>query len=964
MKKLFFWTVVLLTVICSCSQKEFEIIALEEPEPETELIQLTVKASIGETDGTKTAIQPNGTSIFWTPGDAINLFYGELSAGQFTTSITEPAQSADFNGTLSVATGTTESGMSARHFWGVYPYNVANSCDGDGVILTIPSAQQGVPNTFADKLNPTVATSPGLDLGFYNVGSWFIFSVTQEDVVSATLSGNNNEDIAGTIRVTMDSNSRPVASVQSGAKSITITPQTGDSFVVGELYYMVLIPQTLSGGYTLTLTKADGSTAQCVNSNEAAFVRSQYRRKRNADNGLIYIKEGNIDFADAAVKTICVDNWDTNGDGELSYAEAAAVTSIPYSTFAENTTITSFDEFQYFTGLTSLNYTEELDEGEYDYFGTFYHCTNLTSIVLPPTLKTISVASFRECTSLSEITIPASVTNIQALAFLGCPQLDVIMESETPCTLSLDSHGTYNHPYSFGFLNGMVQTIYVPTEECLDTYKNATWWTSYKWRMKWINEFVPTIPVPEAVDLGLSVKWASFNIGASQASEDGDHYAWGEIETKQLTTYGWDTYLWGSASNSLTKYNKNASLGVVDNKSVLDLEDDVAHVKLGGEWRMPSGDEIDELVNADNCLWEKMTYYGVKGFKVTSKIEGYTDQWIFLPISLTFGSGAPMDNKGGDYWASSLSEYGSPQTIYFRDWNTSFSYSTGTGLRSSGNPVRPVLGKRVSVNRLDLNMNEASIDAGNSESLHVEILPSNATYKRVDWSSSNADVANVTSDGLVRAYGEGTTTITCSSIDGSGVSASCIVSVPAQSSVAIPEAVDLGLSVKWASFNIGATKPEEPGHHYAWGELAIKNNYSRETYRWYLLSSYCKYNDDDQKTVLDAKDDVAHVKLGGDWRMPTADEFDELMNPENCTWEWVSLNGMSGYKVTSKKDGHTDKWIFLCRSGIREQSSSGYNYRGYYWTSTKGKCVMFENSKFEYSAMADRYDGCVIRAVK
>ena len=492
MKKLFFWTVTLLSVIYSCTQKEIEIITPEEPG--TELIQLTVRASIGETDGTKTAIQPNKTSIFWTPGDAINLFYGELSAGQFTTSITEPAQSADFNGTLSVATGTTEAGMSARHFWGVYPYNVANSCDGDGVILTIPSAQQGVPNTFADKLNPTVATSAGLDLGFYNVGSWFIFSVTQENVVSATLQGNTNEDIAGTIRVTMDGNSRPVASVQSGAKSITITPQTGDSFVVGEEYYMVLIPQTLSGGYTLTLTKADGSTAQCVKSNEAAFVRSQYRRKSNADDGLIYIKTGNIDFADAAVKTICVNNWDTNSDGELSYAEAAAVTSIPYSTFAENTTITSFDEFQYFTGLTSLNYTEERDEGEYDYFGTFYRCTNLASIILPPTLKTISAASFRECTSLSEITIPASVTNIQALAFLGCPQLDVIMESETPCALSLDSHGTYDHPYSFGFLTSMVQTIYVPTEECLDTYKNATWWTSYKWKMKWIGD----APVPHA----------------------------------------------------------------------------------------------------------------------------------------------------------------------------------------------------------------------------------------------------------------------------------------------------------------------------------------------------------------------------------------------------------------------------------------------------------------------------------
>ena len=476
MKKLFFWTVTLLSVIYSCTQKEIEIITPEEPG--TELIQLTVRASIGETDGTKTAIQPNKTSIFWTPGDAINLFYGELSAGQFTTSITEPAQSADFNGTLSVATGTTEAGMSARHFWGVYPYNVANSCDGDGVILTIPSAQQGIPNTFADKLNPTVATSAGLDLGFYNVGSWFIFSVTQENVVSATLQGNTNEDIAGTIRVTMDGNSRPVASVQSGAKSITITPQTGDSFVVGEEYYMVLIPQTLSGGYTLTLTKADGSTAQCVKSNEAAFVRSQYRRKSNADDGLIYIKTGNIDFADAAVKTICVNNWDTNGDGELSYTEAAAVTSIPYSTFAENATITSFDEFQYFTGVTSLGYDSHYDEGM-DYYGAFYGCTSLTSIILPPALKTISYACFRNCTGLTEITIPASVTTIQQIAFLGCTNLVVHMESATPCTLQKDTYDTYPDPYVFGFLtSGRVKAILVPDSEAETAYKAAEYWPS------------------------------------------------------------------------------------------------------------------------------------------------------------------------------------------------------------------------------------------------------------------------------------------------------------------------------------------------------------------------------------------------------------------------------------------------------------------------------------------------------
>ena len=697
MKKAFYWTVALLSVIYSCTQKEMEIVTPEEPE--TELIQLTVKASIGETDNTKTAIQSDGTSIYWTQGDAINLFYGELSAGQFTSSITTPAQSTDFSGTLSVATGTTEAGMTARRFWGVYPYNAANSCDGSGVTLTIPSDQKGVPGTFADKLNPTVATSPGLDLTFYNVGSWFIFSVTQENVVSATLRGNNNEDIAGTIRVTMDSNSRPVATVQSGVKSITITPQAGVSFEVGELYYIVLIPQTLSSGYTLTLTKADGSSADCVVSNEAAFARSSYRRKRDADNGLVYVREGNIDFADAAVKTICVNRWDTNNDGELSYTEAAAVTSIPYSAFAKNTTITTFDEFQYFTGVTSLGYDSDYDEGM-DYYGTFYNCTSLTSITLPPTLKTISYACFRGCIGLTKITIPASVTTIQQIAFLGCENLDVYMESETPCTLQKDNYGTYDEPYVFGFLtSGKVKSIYVPTQECVDTYKNATYWKTYQFKIKWVGEAAPVSTIPdgvEAVDLGLpsGLKWATFNVGATAPEEYGDYLAWGETEPK--TDYSWSTYkFWVSGDYNtyldikINKYclsnysNHWGESGSPDNKTVLDPEDDAAHVNWGGSWRMPTDEEWTEL--RTKCTWTWTSQNGVNGRLVT----GPNGNSIFLPAAgQRLDTGLLDAGSYGDYWSSSLytDEPICASNVYFNSNNV----GRRDVIRYGGFSVRPV----------------------------------------------------------------------------------------------------------------------------------------------------------------------------------------------------------------------------------------------------------------------------------
>ncbi len=150
------------------------------------------------------------------------------------------------------------------------------------------------------------------------------------------------------------------------------------------------------------------------------------------------------------------------------------------------------------------------------------------------------------------------------------------------------------------------------------------------------------------------------------------------------------------------------------------------------------------------------------------------------------------------------------------------------------------------------------------------------------------------------------------------------------------EAIDLGLSVKWAAHNVGASKPEEYGGYYAWGETAEKSNYDWSTYKWCngsydSMTKYCtnsSYGTVDNKTVLEPEDDVAHVKWGGSWRMPTRAEQDELRN--SCTWQWTSVNGVNGYKVT----GPNGNSIFLPAAGYR----NGTDVRlrgsyGNYWSS-------------------------------
>ncbi|MBR5468899.1 MAG: hypothetical protein IKU78_00315 [Paludibacteraceae bacterium] len=148
--------------------------------------------------------------------------------------------------------------------------------------------------------------------------------------------------------------------------------------------------------------------------------------------------------------------------------------------------------------------------------------------------------------------------------------------------------------------------------------------------------------------------------------------------------------------------------------------------------------------------------------------------------------------------------------------------------------------------------------------------------------------------------------------------------------------VDLGLSVKWATCNVGASKPEEYGCYFAWGEVEPKETYDWATYKWAngsktTMTKYCadsSYGNNgftDDKTVLDAEDDAATVNMGGSWRMPTVEEMRELI--DGCTWTWKSKNGINGYEVKSKTNGNS---IFLPVAGYNNFADKGLV--GYYWS--------------------------------
>jgi hypothetical protein len=187
------------------------------------------------------------------------------------------------------------------------------------------------------------------------------------------------------------------------------------------------------------------------------------------------------------------------------------------------------------------------------------------------------------------------------------------------------------------------------------------------------------------------------------------------------------------------------------------------------------------------------------------------------------------------------------------------------------------------------------------------------------------------------------------------------------------EYVDLGLSVKWATCNVGANSPEEYGDYFAWGETQPKSTYSVSTYKWCQgdydnMTKYCtksNYGTVDNKTQLDLSDDAARTNWGGSWRMPTHDEFTELR--EKCSWTWTSHNGVKGYKVTSKINGNS---VFLPAAGYRYYSrldlAGSY---GSYWSSSLYTAIPYDARYVYFGSSAvgwrnnTRYYGQSVRPV-
>ena len=488
-------------------------------------------------------------------------------------------------------------------------------------------------------------------------------------------------------------------------------------------------------------------------------------------------------------------------------------------------------------------------------------------------------------------------------------------------------------------------------------------------------------PITEYVDLGLSVNWAKMNIGAESETDYGTYFCWGEVDgyTNEndygKNEFGWPTYKWAPEPFKFSKYvpNNQASEygynGFYDNKSTLDTEDDAAAINWGSNWRMATFTEWTEL-NAtrqnSNYVWQWQTDYlgsGHKGILITwnhgTPNDPSDDTHLFLPAAGDVSAGGERNQDLGLYYSSTL--YSNVYEAYNFVFGEAGHNADRTDYRTNAKSIRAVcpktnltLAPQMKILQGTKKTRKPVVTVGSTD------VTSQCTFT---YSSNNYSVARVSPTGEVTGVTPGTATITVTSSAPYVASTAYTVTVTAP----VPEtyAVDLGLSVKWATMNIGAESETDYGTYFCWGEVDGytnendygKNEFGWPTYKWapepFKFSKYVPNNQAseygyngfyDNKSTLDTEDDAAAINWGSNWRMATFTEWTELnatRQNSNYVWQWQTDYLGSGHKgilITwnhgTPNDPSDDTHLFLPAAGDVSAGGERNQDLGLYYSST------------------------------
>ena len=799
-------------LVASCSTQEKDI---QTPGQDNAVFYATFERPAEE--GTRVYANEN-LLLRWTANDRVSIF-NKITYNREYKFLGETGDNA--GGFNRVDNTESVTGNPIPHVVSVYPYQAATSITEEEVVsLTLPAEQHYAENTFGLGANTMVSVSEDDILQYKNVGGFLMLKLYGEDVSvsSITLKGNNGEKLAGKATVSMPINGVPTAVMSDNASTEIIltcpTPvRLGATAEESTPFWIVVPPVTFSEGFSVTVMKASGIVFEKTTSKSISIERNAISKMSPMEipSDLDLVPDA-VDLGlPSGLKWASFNlgaSWPEDyGDyyawaetepyyssqdpliwkegKENGYAWASYKWSMDtYLTMTKYCTSSDFGYNGFIDGKTALDPEDdavhvnlggnwrmptdaewaELRENctwtwttQNGIAGSLVTAGNGNSIFLP-------AAGYWYCTDLR---------NAGSVGYYRSSSLSPTGPNDAEDVIFYsDGVSAYLGSRSYGF---SVRPV----------YKEPS--------------IMPEISVPEAIDLGLpsGLEWASFNLGASKPEEYGDYYAWGETEPYYSSQdpliwkvgkgkgYAWASYKWCyGTSDTLIKYCNDSSYGFegfTDTKTVLDPEDDAAHVNLGDSWRMPTEAEWTEL--QENCTWTWTTQNGVDGRLIT----GPNGNSIFLPAT-GWREAVYLSYKGalGTYWSSSLYTDGSSSSGAWYIFLAPANFFIGTFMRTNGCSIRPVSeSDRIAVTSVSLDKTSLSLTVDETATLTATVSPDNATDKTVTWSSSNTSVATVSNNGLVTAVAEGSATITARAGD---ASATCSVSVTKQS---VPNAISV-----------------------------------------------------------------------------------------------------------------------------------------------------------------------------
>ena len=411
-------------LVASCSIKEDNF---EPSQPE----DVVFYASF-ERPSEETRVYANEDLLLrWTADDRVSIFNKNTYNQQYKFT-GETGDNA--GGFRKVDTDEFVTGNPISNVVSIYPYQETTKITESEVItVSIPSEQHYAENTFGLGANTMVSVSADNFLQFKNVGGYLRISLYGDgvSVTSITLKGNNGERLAGKATVSMPLDGIPSVSLADDASTmITLVCDTpvelGATADAGVDFWFVVPPITFSQGFSIAVTQTNGGVFEKATSKSIMIERSILSKMSPME-----VEKSTpswaIAFADEKVKSKLIAAFDTNGDGELSYEEAAAVTdgSAIKEAFGAIKTYKSFDEFQYFTGITYIP-------------SSMFEGWVMTSITLPGSLVSIGESSFKDCKNLSSIIIPEGINELPKSVFDGCSALSSVILPSSLETLSQD----------------------------------------------------------------------------------------------------------------------------------------------------------------------------------------------------------------------------------------------------------------------------------------------------------------------------------------------------------------------------------------------------------------------------------------------------------------------------------------------------------------------------------------------